>query len=185
MTTHSFVVQIPLLSALPEEDNELKCIAQLLHNKPFTSLDEILAMKTEFGSWKNAHASFCAQLASQGAESTDMHRLLGMRRMAEGTPESMKAEYAAFKAANPAHDVVTIDWPTLASLVDRDLMDKAGMSGGMKSCCWQCGKRNCDLLKCGKCRNAHYCSRECQVAAWWHHKNTTSKLFACVSNPMT
>ena len=34
----------------------------------------------------------------------------------------------------------------------------------------KCGKANVPLKRCGKCKSAVYCSRECQAKDWAHHK---------------
>jgi hypothetical protein len=39
-----------------------------------------------------------------------------------------------------------------------------------KSRCAKCHKVGVDTLRCGKCRVANYCSRDCQVAHWKMHK---------------
>jgi hypothetical protein len=37
--------------------------------------------------------------------------------------------------------------------------------------CWNCGKRSASRIRrCGRCRTAVYCDRECQLAAWPEHK---------------
>ena len=38
--------------------------------------------------------------------------------------------------------------------------------------CYNCGqmKERALLMVCSKCRIAHYCSRECQIAAWSVHR---------------
>lgn len=38
--------------------------------------------------------------------------------------------------------------------------------------CERCGKDDQKLLKCGRCKEAHYCSRKCQQEAWPGHKHT-------------
>lgn len=181
----AFVVQIPLLSLLPPEDEELKCMAQILHNKSFRSLQELWELKAELGSWKEVHGVYCSQLNASfrdGGDRTAAQVVQAMRRMEAATNESLKVEYAQFKLLNDLNEVVTLDWPTLGALVDRALMTKAGMPDGLKSCCWNCAKRGCVLLKCGKCLKASYCSRECQEAAWWHHKRTSTREFACMQS---
>jgi hypothetical protein len=40
----------------------------------------------------------------------------------------------------------------------------------VKTCCY-CRVRKDNLLKCSKCRKATYCSRNCQVNHWSHHKS--------------
>eukprot|EP01114_Cavostelium_apophysatum_P023182 TRINITY_DN8656_c0_g1_i1.p1 TRINITY_DN8656_c0_g1~~TRINITY_DN8656_c0_g1_i1.p1 ORF type:complete len:274 (-),score=19.54 TRINITY_DN8656_c0_g1_i1:126-947(-) len=44
------------------------------------------------------------------------------------------------------------------------------------SSCKYCSKLGEDLKKCGKCRKAVYCSRECQVKDWSVHKRTCTIL---------
>jgi len=36
--------------------------------------------------------------------------------------------------------------------------------------CFTCGETEGHLMLCSKCRNVHYCSRDCQVANWSEHK---------------
>lgn len=40
----------------------------------------------------------------------------------------------------------------------------------LKFTCSYCHKVITNLLRCGKCRVIHYCSRECQKADWKEHK---------------
>mgnify|MGYP000932838622 CR=1 FL=1 len=54
MSSPAFVIQVPLLSALSAEDEELKYLAELLHNKPWTA-DDMRTMKDEHVSWKEAY----------------------------------------------------------------------------------------------------------------------------------
>ena len=41
--------------------------------------------------------------------------------------------------------------------------------------CDKCDKEFEKLLQCGRCKNAFYCSRECQNNAWKRHKNICRK----------
>jgi hypothetical protein len=57
--------------------------------------------------------------------------------------------------------------PSLADLQDKEI------SNARK--CWACAKQedpqgNWKLLVCKRCSTAHYCSKECQRAAWKEHK---------------
>lgn len=36
--------------------------------------------------------------------------------------------------------------------------------------CHKCHKKREELKKCAKCRCAMYCSRDCQINHWKHHK---------------
>ena len=36
----------------------------------------------------------------------------------------------------------------------------------MKKRCAHCGTAEGKLRRCAKCENAHYCGKECQLAAW-------------------
>ncbi|KIK97263.1 hypothetical protein PAXRUDRAFT_825109 [Paxillus rubicundulus Ve08.2h10] len=52
-------------------------------------------------------------------------------------------------------------------------LEKVGMPGdaaGDGRVCNACGKAGDSLSLCGKCKNARYCSRECQVKDWKVHK---------------
>ncbi len=41
--------------------------------------------------------------------------------------------------------------------------------------CSECGKAGDDLKTCASCKNAKYCSRECQLKAWASHKQECKK----------
>lgn len=144
------------------------------------------ALKAECGSWKAAHEVFTNELKAKYLDSnkTDQHSynvLHAMHRMMNSTSESVKEEYLQLKKLQNL-EIVSLDWPSLCVLADPEMMAAAGMGEGMKSCCWHCGKRpeegEC-LLKCGKCEKASYCSKECQVSSWWHHKRTKKNDLSC------
>lgn len=181
MSSPAFVIQVPLLSALSAEDEELKYLAELLHNKPWTA-DDMRTMKDEHVSWKEAYDAFVAEL-KESSDEMALRRIQAMSRMESSTNESLKREYEHFKQNAPNPEIKTLDWPSLCLMADPVMMTRVGMAGGMKSCCWNCAKRNCELLVCAKCKKAQYCSRECQTAAWWHHKRTVTGEYACIPKP--
>lgn len=41
--------------------------------------------------------------------------------------------------------------------------------------CYGCQKKNDKFLRCGKCRIAMYCSKDCQVDHWKLHKGNVFK----------
>jgi hypothetical protein len=48
-----------------------------------------------------------------------------------------------------------------------------GSSAAYVSACAQCGtkaERDRRLMKCGRCRDVHYCSKECQMRHWNVHR---------------
>ena len=184
-------MQIPFLSQMPEDDHsdEIKCLAVLMHNKPFRSPADMSVLKTECGSWKAAHEAFTTELKTKYIESnkTDQNSyniLHAMHRMMTSTPDSVKKEYLQMKEIQHLN-IVSLDWPSLCAMADPELMEAAGMAAGMKSCCWNCGRRpdkgpdSNPILTCSKCEKALYCSRDCQVASWWHHKRTKKNDLAC------
>jgi hypothetical protein len=185
----TFPMQIPFLSMLPVEDEEIKCLAVLMHNKPFGKPSDMSVLKTECGSWKAAHEAFTNELKTKYLDSnkTDQQSyniLHAMHRMMTSTSESVKEEYLQLKKMHANLDIVSLDWPSLCALADPELMARAGMAGGMRACCWTCGGRagpdTPPLLTCSKCEKATYCSRDCQVASWWHHKRTKKNDLACL-----
>lgn len=38
--------------------------------------------------------------------------------------------------------------------------------------CDACGMHKTDLMRCARCKRAHYCSKECQIGAWSTHRHT-------------
>ena len=41
--------------------------------------------------------------------------------------------------------------------------------------CANCGIKREKMQKCGRCKKAHYCSKECQAQAWPEHKKACKK----------
>ena len=143
----TFPVQIPFVSLLPATplDDEIKALAVLMYNKPFHSPADMAILKTKHGSWKDAHEAYTNELKANYIDSnkTDkdsFNKLHAMHRMLISTPESVKAEYLQLKAMQSL-DIVALDWPSLCAMADPELMARAGLAAGMKSCCWNCGKR--------------------------------------------
>lgn len=46
--------------------------------------------------------------------------------------------------------------------------------------CFHCGRTTQQLLKCGKCKVACYCQKECQVTNWKNHHKSECELYARV-----
>ena len=46
------------------------------------------------------------------------------------------------------------------------------LTGSLRECaaCGLIERRHCEWKACGKCKQAHYCSRECQAADWTAHR---------------
>lgn len=184
----TFPLQIPFLSQMPEDETseELKCLALLMLNKPFRCPADMSALKSKSGSWKAAYKEFSDELKAKYLDSnkTDQNSyniLHCMHRMLTSTSESVKEEYLQLKKVQHL-EIVSLDWPSLCAMADPELMQAAGMERGIKSCCYNCGKRpgpDANLLTCSKCEKATYCSRDCQVASWWHHKRTKKNDLAC------
>jgi hypothetical protein len=53
---------------------------------------------------------------------------------------------------------------------DKGVQHPTSMVQLVKTCCY-CHLRKDNLLKCGKCGKATYCSKNCQVNHWSHHKS--------------
>ena len=51
--------------------------------------------------------------------------------------------------------------------------------------CWKCSAKGSAvrLSSCSKCKEAHYCSRECQVAHWKSHKSICVAIRAHPNGP--
>jgi len=60
------------------------------------------------------------------------------------------------------------------------LLDKSkkppSVPSALKTCASaECGKVEASagaFMQCSRCKQAHYCSKECQVMSWKHHKKT-------------
>ena len=51
----------------------------------------------------------------------------------------------------------------------------AGEGSKKQRTCDQCGKASHSMQKCGRCREARYCSAACQASAWKEHKKVCVK----------
>ena len=60
------------------------------------------------------------------------------------------------------------------------LLQQGGSLQATAFVCQACGRRDDGaggkLLRCGKCKEAHYCSKECQMAEWPAHKSQCNEL---------
>ena len=51
------------------------------------------------------------------------------------------------------------------------LMEISDFNPTKQTTCWSCGHGESNLMKCGRCKVALYCGKECQVSDWaLHHK---------------
>lgn len=185
----AFPITIPFLSHLTEKDRELFSMIQVMYFVPFEGSDGIKSLKGGYNSWADALQALKDELSTNAEKHHDtksFERLTDMQRMARSTSKSMKIE---FKEANNEENlkIVTMSWPDTCMMTDSTLLQEYGFESAetvygvqCKNYCWNCGKRNCKLLACGKCQKALYCSKECQASSYWHHKRTTSLPYACV-----
>ena len=70
-------------------------------------------------------------------------------------------------------NVQSIDQPTTSRSVD---------SQSPQSVCRACGERGSNFKRCGRCKSASYCSKECQIQNWITHKKQCKEAIADSKN---
>ena len=87
-------------------------------------------------------------------------QLLFIRETRAGTEFNWEDHPALLQSAQ------SIDQPTTSRSVD---------SQSPQSVCRACGERRSNFKRCGRCKSASYCSKECQTRYWIIHKHQCKK----------
>ena len=176
------VVIVPELPALSQEEAAPGAVPD-----PPTDAQELgaLARLLLFRPWgdgqgggpeglKGESPTWTAALTAAAIPTHQMH--------ADGSAEMKERYLASRRAEGVERDVTEIEWVPLVRVADPALWERNYGRGYCFHCGQQAGPER-PLMRCGACRKVSYCSKECQKAAYWHHKRAldmTGEHVGCV-----
>jgi ankyrin repeat protein len=102
---------------------------------------------------------------------TDCVRLLLLRGADKDAVDKCGLTALGWAQRNDKRDVIRLfaSW-SAATFDDMALMDPKRRARFMGRACHNCFKTNAVMFKCGLCKTARYCSKECQMPHWRLHK---------------
>jgi hypothetical protein len=121
--------------------------------RPGTSMQQLRGQAT----------SWCSALAALGPA----FQLKCEKQVAMGCGLAHQAQ----KSKGLALPLVLLNWVETAHSIDPQLVEQ--VYGPSRRFCWHCGAAGSPaepLLQCSGCKQASFCSKECQRQAWWWHK---------------
>jgi hypothetical protein len=180
----TLVIIVPEIIPPSPHFEELLAASCVLLFKPFDPKKELPKLAGQ--SWVSAIQEYLDTLDTQIQEGQDIEINEAMKQLISYRLQQPIANIVEKKTwqSNKNRDIQVIDWVNILEKYDPGLVNIGGLKKWKSECCWVCSKRATTtepLKSCSNCKRALYCSRECQVAAYWHHsRSTNDSEYGCI-----